>query len=166
VGYRVTGQIRVILYASPIVALYLNRDRKEPGGIDRNSSFMVGWLFRPIRRRHALEHHSEGRQRRWKTLHNYAEHLTTHSSRAVGPSNAEASAYASRPRTCQKCRAASKVYCLFESCGFEGWSDSSGDPGAAGVPGDPGAAGVRDVCFCDLESCSSWAFSFSREAAA
>src|SRR5262249_31060072 len=38
-----------------------------------------------------------------------------------------------------------KVYCLFESCGFEGWSDS---------------------CFCDLESCSSWASSFSREAAA
>ena len=40
-------------------------DRKELGGIDQNSSFMVGWLIKPIGRKHALERHSEMRRRRW-----------------------------------------------------------------------------------------------------
>ena len=35
-----------------------NRDRKELGGLDRNSAFMVRWRVRPTRRKHALEHHS------------------------------------------------------------------------------------------------------------
>ena len=47
------------------VALYLNRDWKEPGGLDRNSAFMVRWRVRPTRRKHALEHHSGVRRRRW-----------------------------------------------------------------------------------------------------
>jgi hypothetical protein len=50
---------------NPGVALYLNRDWKESGGLDRNSAFMVRWRVRPIRRKHALEHHSGVHRRIW-----------------------------------------------------------------------------------------------------
>jgi len=53
--------MRVDLYmttnqSGSAVALYLNRDRKEPGGLDRNSPSMVRWRLRLTRRKHALEH--------------------------------------------------------------------------------------------------------------
>jgi hypothetical protein len=40
------------------VAMPFIRDWKEPGGLDRNSAFMVRWRLRPTRRKHALEHHT------------------------------------------------------------------------------------------------------------
>jgi len=43
--------------------LQVNRDRKEPGGLDRNSAFMVRWRVKPTRRKHALEHHSGVRRK-------------------------------------------------------------------------------------------------------
>src|SRR5271165_1767376 len=52
-------------------------DWKEPGGLDRNSAFMVRWRVRPIRRKHALEHHSGVRRRIWQTIHDYAGHHRT-----------------------------------------------------------------------------------------
>jgi hypothetical protein len=44
----------------------LNRGLERTwGGLDRNSAFMVRWRVRPIRRKHALEHHSGVRRRIW-----------------------------------------------------------------------------------------------------
>jgi NAD(P)-dependent dehydrogenase (short-subunit alcohol dehydrogenase family) len=57
--------VHALVQTATDVALYLNRDWKEPGGLDRNSAFMVRWRLRPTRRKHALEHHSGVRRRTW-----------------------------------------------------------------------------------------------------
>src|SRR5260370_41355085 len=50
--------VHALVQTATDVALDLNRDWKEPGGLDRNSAFMVRCRLRPTRREPALEHHS------------------------------------------------------------------------------------------------------------